>query len=299
MTWGRDTDEHEARDQLIAFVEAGGTLVDTAAGYADGASEELIGTPARRRRGARRGRARDQGRHRAPARAARHRHLARPPAHRPRRLAEAARRRPRRPLAGARLVRRRPRSRRRSSALDIAVATGRASYVGVSQLLRLADRPGGDLAAGGARPGAARLHAGGVLPAQPRASRHEVLPAAAALGLGHAALVAAGPRRADRQVPHAARRPTRAAPRRTSRLRRAATSTERAAASSRRSPAPPTGSAGPRSRWRWPGCATARASPPRSSAPAPRPSCKGALGVEELRAARRDHRRPRRRLRTG
>jgi len=43
MTWGRDTDEHEARDQLIAFAEAGGTLVDTAAGYTDGASEELIG----------------------------------------------------------------------------------------------------------------------------------------------------------------------------------------------------------------------------------------------------------------
>ena len=44
MTWGRDTDEHEARDQLIAFAEAGGTLVDTAAGYGDGASEDLIGT---------------------------------------------------------------------------------------------------------------------------------------------------------------------------------------------------------------------------------------------------------------
>ena len=44
MTWGRDTDKHEARDQLIAFAEAGGTLVDTAAGYADGASEELIGS---------------------------------------------------------------------------------------------------------------------------------------------------------------------------------------------------------------------------------------------------------------
>jgi aryl-alcohol dehydrogenase-like predicted oxidoreductase len=43
MTWGRDTDEHEARDQLIAFAEAGGTLVDTAAGYGDGASEELVG----------------------------------------------------------------------------------------------------------------------------------------------------------------------------------------------------------------------------------------------------------------
>ena len=44
MTWGRDTDEHEARDQLVSFVEAGGTLLDTAAGYGDGASEELIGT---------------------------------------------------------------------------------------------------------------------------------------------------------------------------------------------------------------------------------------------------------------
>jgi len=43
MTWGRDTDEHEARDQMIAFVEAGGTLVDTAAGYSDGESERLVG----------------------------------------------------------------------------------------------------------------------------------------------------------------------------------------------------------------------------------------------------------------
>ncbi|MBA2952770.1 aldo/keto reductase [Nocardioides sp. MAH-18] len=44
MTWGRDTDEHEARDQLAAFTEAGGTLVDTAAGYGNGASEELLGS---------------------------------------------------------------------------------------------------------------------------------------------------------------------------------------------------------------------------------------------------------------
>src|SRR3954454_12687602 len=44
MTWGRDTDEHEARDQLVAFTEAGGTLVDTAAGYGNGASEELLGS---------------------------------------------------------------------------------------------------------------------------------------------------------------------------------------------------------------------------------------------------------------
>ena len=44
LTWGRDTDEHEAREQLVAFTEAGGTLVDTAAGYGDGAAEELIGS---------------------------------------------------------------------------------------------------------------------------------------------------------------------------------------------------------------------------------------------------------------
>ena len=44
MSWGRDTDEHEAREQLVAFVEAGGTLVDTAAGYTDGDSERLLGS---------------------------------------------------------------------------------------------------------------------------------------------------------------------------------------------------------------------------------------------------------------
>lgn len=44
MTWGRDTDEHEARDQLVAFAGAGGTLVDTAAAYGDGASESLVGS---------------------------------------------------------------------------------------------------------------------------------------------------------------------------------------------------------------------------------------------------------------
>jgi aryl-alcohol dehydrogenase-like predicted oxidoreductase len=43
MTWGRDTDEHEAADQLKVFIEAGGTLLDTAAGYGDGESERLIG----------------------------------------------------------------------------------------------------------------------------------------------------------------------------------------------------------------------------------------------------------------
>ncbi len=43
LTWGRDTDEHEAAEQIVAFVEAGGTLLDTAATYGDGAAEALIG----------------------------------------------------------------------------------------------------------------------------------------------------------------------------------------------------------------------------------------------------------------
>ncbi|MCW2780791.1 MAG: aldo/keto reductase [Marmoricola sp.] len=43
LTWGRDTDEHEARDQLVSFIEAGGNLIDTAAGYGDGDSERLLG----------------------------------------------------------------------------------------------------------------------------------------------------------------------------------------------------------------------------------------------------------------
>lgn len=43
MTWGGATDEHEAREQLTAFTEAGGTLLDTAHVYGNGASEEMLG----------------------------------------------------------------------------------------------------------------------------------------------------------------------------------------------------------------------------------------------------------------
>ena len=43
MTWGRDTDEDDAAAQLLAFREAGGTLVDTADVYAGGASETVLG----------------------------------------------------------------------------------------------------------------------------------------------------------------------------------------------------------------------------------------------------------------
>ena len=43
MTWGRDTDEHEAADQARAFLDAGGNFLDTAAVYGAGDSEKVIG----------------------------------------------------------------------------------------------------------------------------------------------------------------------------------------------------------------------------------------------------------------
>jgi len=43
MTWGRGTDEYEARDQLALFLDAGGTLIDTADVYVDGVAEQLLG----------------------------------------------------------------------------------------------------------------------------------------------------------------------------------------------------------------------------------------------------------------
>ncbi len=42
-TWTRGTDEYEARDQLAAFLDAGGTLLDSADTYADGDAESLLG----------------------------------------------------------------------------------------------------------------------------------------------------------------------------------------------------------------------------------------------------------------
>ncbi|MEU8528238.1 MULTISPECIES: aldo/keto reductase [Streptomyces] len=43
LTWGRDTGEHDAADQLKAFWEAGGTLVDTADVYGGGEAEYVLG----------------------------------------------------------------------------------------------------------------------------------------------------------------------------------------------------------------------------------------------------------------
>ena len=43
MTWGRDTDTHEAAEQMRSYIEAGGNFIDTAASYADGDAERIIG----------------------------------------------------------------------------------------------------------------------------------------------------------------------------------------------------------------------------------------------------------------
>ena len=43
MTWGRDTDTHEAADQARAYFEAGGNFLDSASQYGNGDSERVIG----------------------------------------------------------------------------------------------------------------------------------------------------------------------------------------------------------------------------------------------------------------
>lgn len=43
MTWGRDTSPETARHLLRDFVEAGGTLVDTAPAYGQGVAEKILG----------------------------------------------------------------------------------------------------------------------------------------------------------------------------------------------------------------------------------------------------------------
>ena len=43
LTWGRDTRAEEARSLLRAFVDAGGSLIDTAAAYGAGEAERMIG----------------------------------------------------------------------------------------------------------------------------------------------------------------------------------------------------------------------------------------------------------------
>ncbi|WP_073456287.1 aldo/keto reductase [Pseudonocardia thermophila] len=44
MMWGAETDAETAAEVLAAFVDAGGTLVETADAYAEGAAQEVLGT---------------------------------------------------------------------------------------------------------------------------------------------------------------------------------------------------------------------------------------------------------------
>ncbi|MEP6649728.1 MAG: aldo/keto reductase [Lapillicoccus sp.] len=43
MLWGSTLDDESCRDLLVAYVEAGGSLLDTAHSYGDGRSEEIVG----------------------------------------------------------------------------------------------------------------------------------------------------------------------------------------------------------------------------------------------------------------
>lgn len=43
MSWARETEEQDAATLLRSFVDAGGTLIDTAASYADGQAEAVLG----------------------------------------------------------------------------------------------------------------------------------------------------------------------------------------------------------------------------------------------------------------
>ena len=227
LTWGRDTDEHDAADQLKAFLEAGGTL--------------------RRHRGRVRRR-----RGRVPARAAAWtgwcrardlviatkagsvpdprpalRRLARAPAGRAGRLAGPARHRPRRPVAGARL---RP---------DDAAGGDPAGAGHRGQPAAGPATPASPTSAAGSSPrpppGSWRRPARGPGWPVPRWSTRCCSAASSArccpprsTWARPAAVVAAGPRGADRQVPprHAGR--TRAAPRSTSRRSSRRTSTSAA-----------------------------------------------------------------------
>ena len=256
MTWGRDTDEHEAEDQLRAFVEAGGNLVDTAAAYGDGASEGVLGGL----------------------------------------LADVF---PRDEImvatkAGVTGADDAPDTSRRAllttldasldrlgtdhvdlwqvhlwsdatpieevlSTLDHAVSSGRARYVGVSNFSGWQTALGSGVAARLAGTRATGLHAGRVLAGPTRAER-EVKPAARAAGMGLLAWSPLGPRSAHRQVPQ--RHPRRLSPRHAA-LRGLRPNPPRRTVSraspTRWSPRP-TASVWRRSRSRWPGYATSRAS---------------------------------------
>ena len=273
LTWGRDTDEHEARDQLVAFTEAGGTLRRHRRRLRRRRLRGADRLADRRRRAARRRGPRHQGRDQPAAAASRETNASR-----------------------GHLISTLDASLRRLgvdhvdlwqvhtwvddtpleetlSALDYAVVDRPGVVRRRLELHRLADRAGRDLAAGGARPGAAGVDPGRVLAAQPR-RRGRGAPGRRGARPRRAALVAAGPRRAHRQVPHGTPADSRAAsphfasfvgslPRRPRRAR-IVEAVARAADGLGWSPA--RGGAGL-------GARPARRHRARSSAPAPPPSC--------------------------
>ena len=96
------------------------------------------------------------------------------------------------------------------------MSTGRAAYVGVSNYTGWQTAQAATWQRAVPGPGAAGVAPRWSTPCSTAPSRHEVLPAGAGARPRRAALVAAGPRGADRQVPHRHARPTPAAPRRTS-----------------------------------------------------------------------------------
>ena len=166
MTWGNQTDEHEAREQLTAFMDAGGTLLDTAHTYAGGASEELLGkllaegvsrrdvvVATKAGVGMRRG-ARVMDTSRGYLLSCLDLSL--------QRLGVDSV-----DLWQVHVWSDRTPIEETLSALDTAVSTGRAAYVGVSNWSGWRTAQARHLAAGRAGPGAAGLDAGRVLPAQP------------------------------------------------------------------------------------------------------------------------------------
>ena len=256
MTWGNQTDEHEAREQLTAFIDAGGTLLDTAHTYAGGASEELLGkllaevvsrrdvvVATKAGVGMRRG-ARVMDTSRGYLLSCLDLSL--------QRLGVDSV-----DLWQVHVWSDKTPIEETLSALDTAVSTGRAAYVGVSNWSGWRTAQGATWQRAAPGPGAAGLDAGRVLAAQPRhrarggAGRHRA-------GPRHPALVAARPRGAHRQVPH--RHPRGLAGRLGPvAVRRRRTATSRPRPSSRRSSRRPTAWVGSHSRWRWRGSATSPA----------------------------------------
>ena len=171
------------------------------------------------------------------------------------------------------------------SALEQAVTTGRARYVGVSNYTgwQTARRPRTSAAGSGGRSARGRWW-------PPRWSTPWCSAASSArscrrpraLGARPARLVTAGPRRAHRQVPHGTPADSRAASPHLSgfvapyldgtsrRIVDAVVTAGRRAWGARRW------------RWLWPGSATGPGWRPPSSAPVPRPSCEASLASEEV-----------------